>query len=237
MEFPVDKDLRILAVIPARGGSKRLPRKNVLPLGGKPLIEWTISAAIASGVIHKTVVSSDDEEILSISRQSGVATRNRPDTLASDTASTVDVVLDVIEAEEEVGNYFDVVVLLQPTSPLRSAEDISKAYHVWLKNGESTLVSVCETDHPVEWCGEMTGDGYFAAPGIGSGRRSQEYSPSYRLNGAIYISPISLLKIFRGFFHAKPLGYIMSRTRSIDVDVGIDLELCEFMVKRFLNDR
>ena len=146
------------------------------------------------------------------------------------------MVLDVIEAEEGAGNHFDVVVLLQPTSPLRSAEDVSNAYHVWFENGKSTLVSVCETDHPVEWCGKLTDDGYFSAPGISSGRRSQEYSPSYRLNGAIYIFPISVLKSFGGFFHKKPLAYIMSRASSIDIDVDIDLRLCEFMMMRALND-
>src|SRR5690554_30152 len=113
---------KILMLIPARGGSKRLPRKNVLPLAGKPLICWTIETALATELDARIVVSSDDEEILDIARQyasKGVVAYRRPDEFATDTASTVDVVIDAIDSEKVQGHEPDTIILLQPTSPLR----------------------------------------------------------------------------------------------------------------------
>src|SRR5690554_4330901 len=176
---------KILMLIPARGGSKRLPRKNVLPLAGKPLICWTIEAALATGLDARIMVSSDDEEILDIARQyasRGVIAYRRPDELATDTASTVDVVMDAINAEKVQGCAPGTVILLQPTSPLRTAEDIQAAWHVYQQGGyKETVVSVCEVDHPTAWVGRIGSKQHLEGIDF-SGKRSQDYSTEYRLN-------------------------------------------------------
>ena len=119
--------LDIIAIVPARGGSKRLPRKNVLPLGGKPLIQWTLDAAKASKVIDRIVVTTDDDAVLEIADQSQVEAIRRPDELASDTATTVDTVLHALDSLAERGITARRMLLLQPTSPLRGAGDIRAA--------------------------------------------------------------------------------------------------------------
>ena len=124
----------ILVVIPARGGSKRLPRKNVLPLAGKPLICWTIEAAMEAKLNARIMVTSDDDEILAIARQyesQGVIAYKRPDELATDTASTADVLIDAVIAEQAADYDPKTLVLLQPTSPLRNAEDIRATLDVY----------------------------------------------------------------------------------------------------------
>lgn len=224
---------RILMVIPARGGSKRLPRKNVLPLRGRPLIEWTIEAAIDSGLADRIVISSDDEEILSVSAGYDVVQMRRDAALASDTASTTDVLFDVIQRLEAEGELYDVVVLLQATSPLREADDISGAIEVYLAGQGACVVSVCESDHPIEWCGHVTGDGRLEGFDAVSGIRSQDFNPSYRLNGAIYISGVESFKKHKSFYAGDVLAYIMDRENSIDVDTEIDLLICKVLVDKF----
>src|SRR5690554_709385 len=175
----------ILVVIPARGGSKRLPRKNVLPLAGKPLICWTIEAALEAKLNARIMVTSDDEEILAIARQyqgQGVIAYKRPDELATDTASTADVLIDAVEAEQAADHDPKTLVLLQPTSPLRNAEDIRAALEVYRDGGcEDTVVTVCEVDHPTAWVGSVTSDSLFIGVSATS-KRSQDYEKEYRLN-------------------------------------------------------
>lgn len=223
----------ILVVIPARGGSKRLPRKNVLPLAGKPLICWTVEAALEAKLNARIMVTSDDEEILAIARQyesQGVIAYKRPDELATDTATTAEVLIDAIKAEQAAGHDPKTLVLLQPTSPLRTAEDIRAALEVYRQGGcEDTVVTVCEVDHPTAWVGTI-GEGS-RLEGIDlSGKRSQEYRKEYRLNGAVYIIP--LLKfmntgqiISNGF-----LASAMPRARSIDIDEEFDLKIAEAII-------
>ena len=128
-----------LAIIPARGGSKRLPRKNVLDLNGKPLIAWSIEAGVKSSYINKVLVSSDDSEILEISKQYGAEIIIRPDELASDTATTFDAIKHSIENSEP----YDYVILLQPTSPLRDTKQINEAIDLLIeKNADAIVVSV-----------------------------------------------------------------------------------------------
>lgn len=224
---------RVLMVVPARGGSKRLPRKNVLPLRGKPLIEWTIEAAINSGLAHRIVISSDDDEILSVSAKYDVALMRRAAALASDTASTVDVVLDVIQRLESEGEIYDVVVLLQATSPLRQADDISGALDVYLAGQGKCVVSVCETDHPIEWCCSVTGDGRLKGFDAFSGLRSQDFNRSYRLNGAIYISDVKYFKQSKSFYAGDVLAFVMDRLNSIDIDTETDFLICHVLADKF----
>jgi len=220
----------ILVVIPARGGSKRLPRKNVLPLAGKPLICWTIEAALEAKLNTRIMVTSDDEEILAIARQyqsQGVIAYKRPDELATDTASTADVLIDAVKAEQAAGHDPKTLVLLQPTSPLRNAEDIRAALDVYREGGcEDTVVTVCEVDHPTAWVGTI-GEGA-RLEGIDlSGKRSQDYRKEYRLNGAVYVARTDGLVNSGWLFTERLCASEMPRAHSVDVDEFLDLRVCE----------
>jgi CMP-N-acetylneuraminic acid synthetase len=174
-----------LAVIPARGGSKRLPRKNVLDLAGKPLIAWTIEAAKQSKYIDHFVVSTDDQEITDVSKQFGAEVLTRPGELATDTASSVDVVLHSINAQQK---QYDYVILLQPTSPLRTAQHIDEAIELLFEKNANAIISVCETDHSPLWSNTLHEDGNmdnFIREEV-KGKRSQDLPTYYRLNGAIF---------------------------------------------------
>lgn len=223
----------ILVVIPARGGSKRLPRKNVLPLAGKPLICWTIEAALEAKLNARIIVTSDDEEILDIATQyssQGVITYRRPDELATDTASTADVLIDAVKAEQLKGHNPKTLVILQPTSPLRNAVDIQAALEVFRVGGcEDTVVTVCEVDHPTAWVGTI-GEGA-ELKGIDlSGKRSQDYEREYRLNGAVYVVLTQKLIGSGQLFTEKLRASVMSRTRSLDIDDFLDFHICESLI-------
>ena len=148
----------VLAIIPARGGSKRLPGKNIKDLNGKPLIAWTIDAALRSKYIDKSVVSTDDEIIAEISQKYGAEVPFiRPKELATDTASSIDVILHAINFYKTKGEPFEYVILLQPTSPLRTTEDIDHAFEM-LNEETKAIVSVCETEHPPLWSNTLPKD-------------------------------------------------------------------------------
>ncbi|XOB91204.1 cytidylyltransferase domain-containing protein [Pseudomonadota bacterium 24LQ007] len=230
----------ILVVIPARGGSKRLPRKNVLPLAGKPLICWTIEAALEAKLNARIMVTSDDEEILAIARQyqsQGVIAYKRPDELATDTASTADVLIDAVKAEQAAGHDPETLVLLQPTSPLRNAEDIRAAMDVYREGGcEDTVVTVCEVDHPTAWVGTI-GEGA-RLEGIDlSGKRSQDYRKEYRLNGAVYVARVDWLVSSGVVFTERLCASVMPRMRSLDIDESVDFLVCESLISNHAVDK
>lgn len=223
----------ILIVIPARGGSKRLPRKNVLPLAGKPLICWTIEAALDATLSARIMVTSDDDEILAIARQyesEGVIGYQRPNALATDTASSVDVLIDAIKTEQAAGHDPKTLVLLQPTSPLRNAEDIRAALSVYRKGGSNdTVVTVCEVDHPTAWVGTVTPESLFRGVS-GISKRSQDYEKEYRLNGAVYIATVVNLLRDRSILSKRTFASIMPRLRSLDVDEQLDFQICDALL-------
>lgn len=223
----------LIIIIPARGGSKRLPRKNILQLNGKPLIQWTIEAAIEANLNAPIFVSSDDDEILAVAslfEGDKVIPHKRPIELAQDDTSTASVLLDVIQSLERKNITPSTMVLLQPTSPLRNYQDITNAYLLY-KGSESqdTVLSVCEVDHPKAWVGRL--DEEFVLHDIDfSGKRSQDYNKEYRLNGAIYISNIPLFLQNKTVFTEKIKAYIMPKNRSVDIDDFFDFQLCQFMM-------
>lgn len=223
----------ILVVIPARGGSKRLPRKNVLPLAGKPLICWTIEAALEAKLNARIMVTSDDEEILAIARQyqsQGVIAYKRPDELATDTASTADVLIDAVETEQAAGHDPKTLVLLQPTSPLRNAEDIRAALDVYREGGcKDTVVTVCEVDHPTAWVGTIGDGGRFEGI-VPTGKRSQDYRKEYRLNGAVYVTGAYNLLTVGSIFTKELIASVMVRNRSYDIDTLDDFQICEILM-------
>lgn len=219
---------RILGIIPARGGSKRLPRKNILPLGGKPLIAWTIEAAINSQVFTEVMVNTDDDEIAKISSDLGSNIPFiRPNELASDTASSHDVIKHTLLWYRDKGINFTEVVLLQPTSPLRSGEDIISALELYYKKNASSVLSVCEVDHPTSWCNIL--DETLSMKGFikesTSKLRSQDIDKEYRLNGAIYIWNVELFLVNNSTVIEPSFAAIMPRSRSIDIDEKIDFDI------------
>ena len=218
-----------LAIITARGGSKRLPRKNVLDLCGKPLIAYSIEAGLKSKYISKVVVSSDDEEILQISQNFGANIIKRPKELASDTATTFDAIKHTIDSLEK----FDYIVLLQPTSPLRSEKHINEAIELLEEKNADAIVSVCEMEHSPLWSNTLPQNGSmknFLRKEI-LNKRSQDLEKYYRLNGAIYICKTDKLLENKGFFLEENIfSYIMDRKNSIDIDEEIDF----FMAKEYI---
>jgi len=223
------KDKTFLAIIPARGGSKRLPRKNVLDLNGKPLIAWSIEAGLNSKYIDKVVVTSDDDDILNLSKSLGVEILKRPDCLASDTATTFDTIKHVIE---EVANY-DYIILLQPTSPLRDALHIDEAIELLENKKASAVISICKMDHSPLWSNTI--DKSLSMVGFLKdevlNKRSQDLEKYYRVNGAIFICKVERLLENKGFFLKENIyAYVMDRKSSVDIDEEIDFKIAEILM-------
>jgi len=218
-----------LAIIPARGGSKRLPRKNVLDLAGKPLIAWSIEAGLKSKYIDKVMVTSDDDEILAIAKQYGSDTIKRPSELASDTATSFDAIKHTIENLER----YDYVVLLQPTSPLRSEQHIDEAIELLESKNADAIVSVCEMDHSPLWSNTLPEDGDmsdFIRDEV-KNKRSQDLEKYYRLNGAIYICKTDRLLAEKNFFIEDNIfAYRMDRQSSVDIDEEIDFDIAKTII-------
>ncbi|NCB48999.1 MAG: acylneuraminate cytidylyltransferase family protein [Clostridia bacterium] len=219
-----------LAIIPARGGSKRLPRKNVLEIGGKPLIAWSIDAAIKSSYIDKVIVTSDDAEILEIAQHYGADIVKRPIELAKDTATTYDAIKHTVDNVEK----YDYIILLQPTSPLRNEQHIDEAINLLHVKQADAIVSVCKMEHSPLWSNVLPEDGdmsFFIRDEI-KNRRSQDLSDYYRLNGAIYICKTENFLDEKTFFIKKNIfAYKMKRKNSIDVDEEIDFEICKVFLR------
>ncbi len=217
-----------LAIIPARGGSKRLPRKNILDLSGRPMISWSIDAGLKSKYIDKVVVSSDDDEILDIAKKFKAETVKRPGELASDIATSNDVVKHTLENIEE----HDYIVLLQPTSPLRNYKHIDEAIKLLEKKRADAIISVCKTDHTPLWSNTLQEDGSlesFIKDEV-IDKRSQDLKDYYRLNGAIYICKRdNFLKEETLFLKENIYAYIMDKESSIDIDEEIDLTIANVL--------
>lgn len=230
----VYKGKTILGFIPARAGSKGVPGKNLKLLGGKPLIVHTIETARASGVFDYLLVSTDGEEIAGMARQAGAEVPfRRPAELAADTARGIDVLAHAMAWCEEQGYFFDWVMVLQPTSPLRDVDDILGACRLMLERKAASVISVCEVDHHPWWCNTLPEDfnmENFIRPDI-SGLNRQELPVFYRLNGAIYLGEWGFLKKGNSFYGPRTFAYIMPRNRSVDIDTEIDFMLAEMLIK------
>ena len=219
-----------LAIIPARGGSKRLPRKNLLDLCGKPLIAWSIEAALKSKYISKVIVSSDDEEILNIAKEYKADFIKRPDELASDTATTFDTLKHTLENVEK----YDYVVLLQPTSPLRTEKHINEAIELLEEKNADAIISVCEMEHSPLWSNTLDENldiTNFLRDEV-LNKRSQDLPKYYRLNGAIYICKTDKLLQNKGFFLKENIyAYKMNKKHSVDIDEEIDFIIAEKLMQ------
>ena len=220
---------KVLAIIPARGGSKGLARKNIIDLAGKPLIAWSIEASLNSKYITKTVVSSDDNEILNITKKYGSDVLKRANELALDTTASEPVIRDVIEKLREDNQEFDYLVLLQPTSPLRTTKHIDDAFDILFKSDATALISVCEIDNKILKAFKKNKNGYIE--GISNNRYPfmprQELPKTYLSNGAIYIIHIEEFMKNTSLFSDKTISYIMDETESLDIDTKEDLEIAK----------
>lgn len=222
--------LSVLGLITARGGSKGIPRKNITPVGGRPLIDWTIQAGLAAQTIDRLILSSDDDEIIAVARACGCDVPfRRPAELATDTCDSMSVVRHALG---EVPG-FDLVVLLQPTSPLRTAEDIDNAVAVALTSPRHTTISVHAVEKSAYLMYRQTDEGHLADVidlGMPIGRR-QDLPPLYAQNGAIYVAETAHIVAGGGFMTTGTRPYIMDRERSFDVDDPSDLIIVDAFLR------
>jgi CMP-N-acetylneuraminic acid synthetase len=221
--------MRLIAIITARGGSKGLHRKNVLDLGGKPLIAWTIEAALKSKIFDKVVVTTDDKEIKEVSLKFGAEIVNRPSELATDTASSLDVIEHTLSIYKKES--FTHFVLLQPTSPLRNFEHIQDAWRVYIEKNANSLVSVVEVEHsPFKMLIEKEGEIKPLTKWGDLTKPRQQLPVAYMPNGAIYISKIENFLKTKNLF-CSPLDiFKMDKTSSIDIDNRDDFDRIERII-------
>lgn len=224
---------KVLAIVPARAGSKRLPQKNIKPLNGLPLIAHTFEAIKQSEYITATIATSDCPEVLRISAQyKNTYPLKRPAELASDTASSIDVVLHAVEFAKQLG-MFDVICLLQPTSPLRTTQDIDNAIALYIEKEAKGVTSLTKCEHSPLWATPLEVDSDFKAfiKGL-SNARSQDLKTFYQLNGAIYlIDKHALLTERKLFLESDYYPFIMSTKNSIDIDTALDFKVAEFVME------
>ena len=221
--------MKNIAIIPARSGSKGLKDKNIKMLKGKPLLAYTVEAALNSGVFDCVHVSTDSEGYAAIAREYGADVPFLRDAeLASDTAGTWDMVRAVVRKYQELGKEFDNVTLLQPTSPLRDAADIQRAISIFEEKGADSVVSVCEVDHSPKICNTLgendSMEDFIDTKTVG---RRQDLETFYRINGAIYIQKMEVLMEEKNLYGPKSYAYIMNKLHSLDIDDAFDFMVAE----------
>jgi len=223
--------MRCIAIIPARSGSKGLKDKNIKELCGKPLMAYSIIAANESGVFDEVMVSTDSEQYAETARQWGANVPFlRSAETSSDTASSWDMVKEVLNGYKRLGRQFDAFCLLQPTSPLRDADDIKKAYDM-MEKARTAVVSVCEVDHSPLWCNQLpenlSMDGFIKRS---DNKQRQAAGKYYRLNGSIYFVHIPSFYVDSYLYREGCFAYIMEREHSIDIDTMLDFRLAEMLM-------
>ena len=221
----------VIAVIPARGGSKRVPRKNLQDVGGRPLIVHSIRAAQSCNYIDKIVVSSDDSEILRIADDNGCEGERREARLSQDRTSTIDVLKCLLTRIPQ----FDIVATLQPTSPMRTAEHICAALRLYCEKNADAVISVCRAEHPPQWMSRL--DESLSMEGFVSSAaknlRSQDLGDYFRLNGAIYCNNTArVLNSDSLLFETNSYAYIMNSRDSVDIDTYEDLEYARYLMSK-----
>jgi CMP-N,N'-diacetyllegionaminic acid synthase len=239
----VDKASNILAVIPARGGSKGIPGKNIIPFVGKPLICYTIEAALKSRYLKSVIVSTDDADIAKIAKDCGAEVPFiRPPNLSQDDTSSVSVVKHAVNiVEESQGCLFDFVVLLQPTSPLRNERYIDLAVEKMLETGADSVITVCKVKHHPFWNFVAQDDRLHSLlSNCDKSSRRQELPQAFAPNGAAYVVKRDVLFNENTMFGKDLRGVIMPSEESIDIDDYYDWFLAEMTSKywrEWLNEK
>lgn len=225
---------KVISIITARSSSKRLKNKNLLPLNGKPLLAWTINAAKKSSIIDKVYVSTNSEKIKKISLEYGAEVPfMRPNFLSTDSASSDDVLMHFINQMNLKDD--DILILLQPTSPLRDSTHIDDALRLLEKNDVNGVVSICKCEHSPLLANKLPEnqrlDGFLKKDV--SKKRSQDFGDYYRVNGAIYAYKVNYLNKFKYRHYSKEImAYIMPSALSVDIDDINDFILAEALIKK-----
>ncbi len=228
------KDVRTLGLVPARGGSKGIPRKNLADLGGKPLVQHTIEAALESSRLDAVVVTSDDPEILAVAERVGATPLQRPDELATDDAPMLDTALHALDdARERWGDEPDTLVLLQPTSPFRPAASIDASIGELERTGADTLASVVEVDqHPCDCVRFVAGGLEWAVPLPFPNARRQDLPEFHYVDGAIYVVRTAYLRSHGVFVDERTAVYVQPRSHGFDIDSPWELALARALLAR-----
>ena len=225
----------VLAIIPARSGSKGLKDKNIKILNGKPMIAYTIEAAIKSNVFEDIMISTDSEKYSQIAKKYGATIPFlRDKRLATDESTTIEVVEDVLIKLKENGKEYEKFMILQPTSPLRDEIDIKKAFDLLNKKNANSVVSMCECEHSPLWTKQLNEstldlDGFLSNVGNSGRQKLKKY---YRLNGAIYVLKTDYFLKHKNFYKEKSYAYIMDKRKSIDIVDLYDFEYAEFIMNQ-----
>lgn len=220
--------MKVLTIVPARGGSKRLPGKNIVDLGGKPLIAWTIQAAMKSSFVDHVLVSTDDNDIATISKYWGAEVPFlRPDHLASDDSPTIDVVMQILNSTEG----YDWILLLQPSSPLRQSQDIDGIIEFAIESGCNSAVSICAIGKRTEWIFGKTSTDTIVPLSNSTIPASLDQNELFALNGALFLAKIDWLYKYKSFVTDETLGFVMPTERSVDIDTKLDLEWAKFLLE------
>ena len=228
---------KILAIIPLRGGSKGVPQKNIREVDGKPLFMWSAEQAHKSRYIDRLIISTDDDEIMAVAQKYGCEVPfKRPDALATDEAKTIDVILHALA---NVSQDYDYVVLLQATSPLRTAQDIDRCISLCEEGEVSSVVTVTELEKPLHWIYRKDQQNKIT-PLLSDGQspsRRQDSDPLYQLNGAVYVNDIQTLIEDKQFINETTLAHVMPAETSLDIDTELDFLLFEQLVTQNKHNR
>lgn len=230
------KDKKILAIIPARSGSKGIKDKNIIDLNGKPMIAYTIEAAIKSNIFTDIIVSTDSEKYAEVSRKNGASVPFlRPGFLSEDNSNTIDMILYTLKELENQNKYYDYFMLLQPTSPLRDEIDIINSIKILFKYNANSVISVNECESPRLM--NTLDDSFNMENFIDKkyNKRRQDLEKYYKLNGAIYLSKVDIFLKENSFYTKNSKAYIMSKRNSIDIDDYIDFKIAECILKEETN--
>ncbi len=225
--------MKAIAIIPARSGSKGLPNKNILQLNDKPMMAYTIEACLESGCFQRIHVSTDSEEYAQIAIKYGADVPFlRDPALATDQATTEDVIRDVLEKYRKVGEEFEVFGIMQPTSPLRTALDIQKSFQLFREKNADSIISVCPMEHSPLWSNQLgEADSMYQFLNVQTNQNRQQFGQYYRINGAIYLMRISKYSSHTALYGEKSYAYRMPKERSIDIDAEMDLEIAKVFMK------
>lgn len=227
--------MKNLAIIPARSGSKGLKDKNIKELCGKPMIAYSIEAALNSEKFDMVYVSTDSEDYASIAMKYGAQVSFlRAESLSGDQIGTWDVVKDVVDCFEKMGQYYDSITLLQPTAPLRDAQDIINGFQLFVEKSASAVIGVCEMEHSPLWGNTLENNlcmNNFIRQDLVQIPR-QQLPTYYRVNGALYLIRRERLEKMQELYDSKCFAYIMQRDHSIDIDDEIDFKIAEALLCR-----
>lgn len=228
--------MKCLAIIPARCGSKGLPNKNIKSLCGKPLMSYTLEAAVASGVFDTVMVSTDSKEYADVALQTpGVEVpflRSKEN--SQDTSSTWDAVREVLHRYQDMGVEYDMFCVLQITSPLRDAQHIREAFQQYKNKEAYSIVSICEMEYPLSVCNYLPEDhslvGFIRTDGNSYAR--QKVRKSYRFNGALYMCNTEAFLRLGSIYEERCFAYIMETQKSVDIDTIDDFNMAEYLFKK-----